>query len=249
MSKQVRAKKHLGQHFLKDENIAKKIADTLTIKDYTNVLEIGPGMGVLTKYIIVKDVQVIALDIDTESITYLLEKYPNKNLQILEADFLKTNITDFFGDESLAITGNFPYNISSQIVFKTLENKFVVFDTGWVPLLRKERDQRINNIDDEEKEFIAVIRVPGRKGYFQPENDPLKNFWFFVEPTLMEKQLKFSLEKNFYLEAVNNGPNGFPLGNQTRIYLRNNHLQYALTWLMIALGLVGVYFFASIKKK
>ena len=99
------------------------------------------------------------------------------------------------------------------------------------------------------KEFIAVIRSPGRKGYFQPENDPLKNFWFFVEPTLMEKQLKFSLEKNFYLEAVNNGPNGFPLGNQTRIYLRNNHLQYALTWLMLALGLVGVYFFASIKKK
>ena len=65
----------------------------------------------------------------------------------------------------------------------------------------------------------------------------------------MEKQLKFSLEKNFYLEAFNNGPNGFPLGNQTRIYLRNNHLQYALTWLMLALGLVGVYFFASIKKK
>ena len=65
----------------------------------------------------------------------------------------------------------------------------------------------------------------------------------------MEKQLKFSLEKNFYLEAVKNGPNGFPLGNQTRIYLRNNHLQYALTWLMIAMGLVGVYFFSSIKKK
>ena len=65
----------------------------------------------------------------------------------------------------------------------------------------------------------------------------------------MEKQLKFSLEKNFYLEAFKNGPNGFPLGNQTRIYLRNNHLQYALTWLMIALGLVGVYLFSSIKKK
>jgi surfeit locus 1 family protein len=65
----------------------------------------------------------------------------------------------------------------------------------------------------------------------------------------MEKQLEFSLEKNFYLEAFNNGPNGFPLGNQTRIYLRNNHLQYALTWLMLALSLVGVYFFASIKKK
>ena len=157
-------------------------------------------------------------------------------------------LNDFeFYMPALSKKGNNGFHI--LVPFKTLENKFVVFDTGWVPLLRKERDQRINNIDDEEKEFIAVIRVPGRKGYFQPENDPLKNFWFFVEPTLMEKQLKFSLEKNFYLEAVNNGPNGFPLGNQTRIYLRNNHLQYALTWLMIALGLVGVYFFASIKKK
>ena len=148
---------------------------------------------------------------------------------------------------ALSKKGNNGFHI--LVPFKTVENKFIIFDTGWVPLLKKERDKRINNIDNEEKEFIAVIRVPGRKGYFQPENDPIKNFWFFVEPTLMEKQLKFSLEKNFYIEAVNNGPNGFPLGNQTRIYLRNNHLQYALTWLMIAFGLIGVYFFASIKKK
>ena len=148
---------------------------------------------------------------------------------------------------ALSKKGNNGFHI--LVPFKTVENKFIIFDTGWVPLLRKDREKRINNIDNEEKEFIAVIRVPGRKGYFQPENDPIKNFWFFVEPTLMEKQLKFSLEKEFYVEAVNNGPNGFPLGNQTRIYLRNNHLQYALTWLMIAFGLIGVYFFASIKKK
>ena len=148
---------------------------------------------------------------------------------------------------ALSKNGNNGFHI--LVPFKTEENKFIVFDTGWVPLLKKDKDKRINNIDNEEKKFFAVIRIPGRKGYFQPDNDPLKNFWFFVEPTLMEKQLKFSLEKNFYLEAVNNGPNGFPLGNQTRIYLRNNHLQYALTWLMIALGLVGVCFFSSIKKK
>ena len=148
---------------------------------------------------------------------------------------------------ALSKKGNNGFHILVPLL--TQDNKFIIFDTGWVPLLNKDRDRRINNIENKEKEFIAVIRLPGRKGYFQPENDPLKNFWFFVEPTLMEKQLKFSLEKNFYLEAVHNGPNGFPLGNQTRIYLRNNHLQYALTWLMIALGLIGVYFFASIKKK
>ncbi len=148
---------------------------------------------------------------------------------------------------ALSKRGNNGFHI--LVPFKTEENKFIIFDTGWVPLLKKDREKRINNIDNEEKEFLAVIRIPGRKGYFQPDNDPQKNFWFFVEPTLMEKQLKFSLEKNFYIEAINNGPNGFPLGNQTRIYLRNNHLQYALTWLMIAFGLVGVYLFASIKKK
>ena len=170
-----------------------------------------------------------------------------------KSEFQKISVKGKFLNEfefympALSKKGNNGFHI--LVPFQTLENKFIIFDTGWVPLLKKDRDKRIDNIDDREKEFIAVIRVPGRKGYFQPENDPLKNFWFFVEPTLMEKQLKFILEKNFYLEAVNNGPNGFPLGNQTRIYLRNNHLQYAITWLMIALSLIGVYFFASIKKK
>ena len=170
-----------------------------------------------------------------------------------KSEFQKTSVKGKLLNEfefympALSKKGNNGFHI--LVPFQTLENKFIIFDTGWVPLLKKDRDKRINNIDNKEKEFIAVIRVPGRKGYFQPENDPLKNFWFFIEPTLMEKQLKFSLEKNFYLEAVHNGPTGFPLGNQTRIYLRNNHLQYALTWLMIALGLIGVYFFASIKKK
>ena len=84
----VRAKKHLGQHFLKSEEIAEKIANTLGFGDYRNVLEIGPGMGVLTKYLIKKDIEVIAMDLDTESIAYLQENYPDKNLKIIEADFL-----------------------------------------------------------------------------------------------------------------------------------------------------------------
>ena len=70
----------------------------------------------------------------------------------------------------------------------------------------------------------------------------------FFEPELMSKYLNVSFENFYYLEAVNNGPKGFPLENQTRIYLRNNHLQYAITWLLIAFGLIGVFFFANIKK-
>jgi len=120
-SKQVRAKKHLGQHFLKDEEVAKKIADTVTLEGYKNVLEIGPGMGVLTKYLIEKDINVIAMELDSESVKYLGENYKNKNLQVIPADFLKFDLTDFFNGEQYAITGNFPYNISTQIVFKTLE--------------------------------------------------------------------------------------------------------------------------------
>ncbi len=138
---EVRAKKYLGQHFLKDEAIAEKIGNTLTFVGYKNVLEIGPGMGVLTKYLIKKNVEVIAMDLDKESIAYLEENYPNKNLKIVEADFLKYDISKLFGEEQFSITGNFPYNISTQIVFKMLEWKERIPEfTG---MFQKEVAQRI----------------------------------------------------------------------------------------------------------
>ncbi|WP_424492976.1 16S rRNA (adenine(1518)-N(6)/adenine(1519)-N(6))-dimethyltransferase RsmA [Salinimicrobium sp. GXAS 041] len=117
----VRAKKHLGQHFLKDENVASKIADTLHYKDYDYVLEIGPGMGVLTKYLLQKDAEVHVIEIDTESVEYLNEHYPKLHGKIHEKDFLKYDVSEIFGTKQFAIIGNFPYNISSQIVFKMLE--------------------------------------------------------------------------------------------------------------------------------
>ncbi|SFS38225.1 16S rRNA (adenine(1518)-N(6)/adenine(1519)-N(6))-dimethyltransferase RsmA [Lutibacter maritimus] len=119
----VKAKKHLGQHFLTDELIAQQIADSLVGTNYKNVLEIGPGMGVLTKYLLKKDYTTHVIEIDTESVEYLKAHYLNLADRIISKDFLKINISDFFGDEQLAIIGNFPYNISSQIVFKTLENR------------------------------------------------------------------------------------------------------------------------------
>ncbi|HKJ06777.1 MAG TPA: 16S rRNA (adenine(1518)-N(6)/adenine(1519)-N(6))-dimethyltransferase RsmA [Flavobacteriaceae bacterium] len=119
----VRAKKHLGQHFLKDENIAKKIADSLTLQGYKNVLEIGPGMGVLTKYLLQKKVTTHVIEIDKESVEYLKVHYLNLAKNIISEDFLKIDLAQYFADKPLAIIGNFPYNISTQIVFKTLENK------------------------------------------------------------------------------------------------------------------------------
>ena len=117
----VKAKKHLGQHFLKDENISQKIAETLSFEGYKNVLEIGPGMGVLTKYLLQKHTQTYVVEIDSESVTYLKENYPDLSERIIEKDFLKYDLNQIFNGESFAIIGNYPYNISSQIVFKTLE--------------------------------------------------------------------------------------------------------------------------------
>ncbi|GAA4111370.1 16S rRNA (adenine(1518)-N(6)/adenine(1519)-N(6)) -dimethyltransferase RsmA [Aquimarina addita] len=146
----VQAKKHLGQHFLADEDIAKKIGDTLTLQKYKNVVEIGPGMGVLTKYILQKEVCLIAMDLDSESIEYLNTNFPLEHpeirkakttFKIIEADFLKYDLELLFGDEPFAITGNFPYNISTQIVFKTLENRDQIPEfTG---MFQKEVAQRI----------------------------------------------------------------------------------------------------------
>jgi 16S rRNA (adenine1518-N6/adenine1519-N6)-dimethyltransferase len=117
----VKAKKHLGQHFLKDESIAQDIADSLTLQGYTKVLEIGPGMGVLTKYLLEKDIETFVIEIDTESVEYLNAHYPKLHGHIISEDFLKYNILNTMGDSPFAIIGNYPYNISSQIVFRTLE--------------------------------------------------------------------------------------------------------------------------------
>ncbi|MBP8791650.1 MAG: 16S rRNA (adenine(1518)-N(6)/adenine(1519)-N(6))-dimethyltransferase RsmA [Lutibacter sp.] len=119
----VKAKKHLGQHFLTDELIAQQIADSLVGKNYKNVLEIGPGMGVLTKYLLKKDYTTHVIEIDTESVEYLQAHYLNLADRIISKDFLRIDISEYMGEEPFAIIGNFPYNISSQIVFKTLENR------------------------------------------------------------------------------------------------------------------------------
>jgi 16S rRNA (adenine1518-N6/adenine1519-N6)-dimethyltransferase len=117
----VKAKKHLGQHFLKDESIAQRIADTLSLEGYDYVLEIGPGMGVLTKYLLEKPTNTYVIEIDTESVDYLNGNYPKLHGHIISKDFLKYNINEVFEGKPFAIIGNFPYNISTQIVFRTLE--------------------------------------------------------------------------------------------------------------------------------
>jgi 16S rRNA (adenine1518-N6/adenine1519-N6)-dimethyltransferase len=136
--KNVRAKKHLGQHFLKDETIAENIAKALPV-GISNVLEIGPGMGVLTKYLHKNpEISLKVVEIDMESVAYLHEKYPE--LTVISDDFLKMNLDDLF-DGNFAVIGNFPYNISSQILFRVLEHRNAI--PCVVGMFQKEVAERI----------------------------------------------------------------------------------------------------------
>ncbi len=118
----VRAKKHLGQHFLTDENVARNIVDALLELDAASpIVEVGPGTGVLTQHLIHRD-RFFALDVDAESVEFLKQKYPAEAAKIKLADFLETDLKELSGVHYNVI-GNFPYNISSQIMFRILENK------------------------------------------------------------------------------------------------------------------------------
>lgn len=145
---QVRAKKHLGQHFLRDMEVARKIADSLTLEEKMPVLEIGPGMGVLTQFLLQHPlIDLTAVELDTESVHYLHQHYPQ--LKVIEGDFLKLDLKAFFPDK-FCVIGNFPYNISSQIFFKMLDHK------NQIPCLA-------GMIQKEVAERIAA--VPGTKAY------------------------------------------------------------------------------------
>jgi 16S rRNA (adenine1518-N6/adenine1519-N6)-dimethyltransferase len=135
---EVHAKKFLGQHFLKDENIARQIADSLTATT-PHVLEIGPGMGVLTKYLYNKEgLDFHAIEIDRESVAYLHEHYPT--LHVIEGDFLALDLSTLFS-EPFAVIGNFPYNISSQILFKVFDNRNCIPEV--VGMFQKEVAERV----------------------------------------------------------------------------------------------------------
>jgi 16S rRNA (adenine1518-N6/adenine1519-N6)-dimethyltransferase len=137
----VKPKKYLGQHFLKDEDIAKDIVAALNIQPDSEIMEVGPGTGVLTKYILKKEVKkFFALDLDMESIEYLQRNFPKDKDQFIYDDFLKINLKTYF-EGHFSIIGNFPYNISSQIFFKLLDHKNRVDEI--VGMLQKEVAERI----------------------------------------------------------------------------------------------------------
>lgn len=148
--KSVKPKKFLGQHFLKDFKVAEAIADTVDACPDLPVLEVGPGMGVMTQYLIKKSRPVKVVEIDFESVAYLRQAYPELEEHIIEDDFLKMHLERTFGGQPFVLTGNYPYNISSQIFFKMLEYKALIpCCTG---MIQKEVAER-------------MAAVPGSKAY------------------------------------------------------------------------------------
>lgn len=139
----VRAKKHLGQHFLKDLSIAEDIVTSLVQTDkYDTVLEIGPGMGVLTQFLIQqKNYTTFPIDVDRESIAFLVEKFPELKGNIIYGDFLKINLNEIVNNKPFAVIGNFPYNISTQILFKVYEYRYQVPEV--VGMFQKEVAERV----------------------------------------------------------------------------------------------------------
>lgn len=148
MASPVKAKKHLGQHFLVDLNIAQKIVNALP-QDELAILEIGPGTGVLTQYLIEKD-NFTAFDIDQESIDFLKEKYPQHANKIHYQDFLEADLNPFASKGNFKVIGNFPYNISTQIMFKVLEHRADV--SALVGMFQKEV-------------AVRIAEKPGSKAY------------------------------------------------------------------------------------
>ncbi|HEX3384096.1 MAG TPA: 16S rRNA (adenine(1518)-N(6)/adenine(1519)-N(6))-dimethyltransferase RsmA [Mucilaginibacter sp.] len=148
----VRAKKHLGQHFLTDKNIAAKIVGSLklAVGRYSQVLEVGPGMGILSDFLLQRtDLQTYLIDIDTESYEFLQKKYPQLGERLINDDFLEMDFSSVF-TKPFGIIGNFPYNISSQILFKVLDNRDQVVEV--VGMFQKEVAER-------------CIAKPGSKEY------------------------------------------------------------------------------------
>lgn len=180
----VRAKKHLGQHFLKDEQIAQSIANTLSYQGYDKILEIGPGTGVMTKYLLRKGFDLLAMEVDAESVVFLRQNFPlahaallgaSGDFRVMEADFLRADLGEIFGGQPFAIIGNFPYNISTQIVFRLLDFRDRVPE--FAGMFQREVAQRICASEGNKSYGILSVLV---QAYYEAE------YLFTVPPEVFD---------------------------------------------------------------
>ena len=167
----VQPKKFLGQHFLKDLDIAKRIADTVDACPELPILEVGPGMGVMTQFLMQKPRELRVVELDTDSVSYLCRTWPELENNIIEDDFLKLHLDRLFGGHPFVLTGNYPYNISSQIFFKMLDNRDLIpCCTG---MIQKEVAERVCASPGSKAYGILSILL---QAWYTPE------YLFTVEP-------------------------------------------------------------------
>ena len=191
----VKPKKYLGQHFLTDHNIAKKISDTLDFKKYDDVIEVGPGKGILTKEIIKKKIPFV-IEIDKESVKYLKINFPELKNRIYNKDFLKFNLKKVFTSQ-IAIIGNYPYNISTQIVFKVIENRNQIpFFSG---MFQKEVAERICEPPGSKK--YGIISVLSQLFYTTDYLFSVSPNVFYPPPKVYSGVIKMKRKENFNLEC------------------------------------------------
>ncbi len=191
----VKAKKHLGQHFLNDENTARKISGTLSFQGYEFVLEIGPGMGVLTKYLLDKPIDTHVIEIDSESVRYLEQNYPKLEGKIIAGDFLKYNINLLFDGAPFAIIGNFPYNISTQIVFRMLEFRHRIPEFSG--MFQKEVAERI--CEKEGSKAYGILSVLVQAFYDAEYLFTVSETVFTPPPKVKSGVLRLTRKENFTL--------------------------------------------------
>ena len=193
MIENVSPKKFLGQHFLIDENISKKIVNSFSLKEFDNIVEIGPGKGALTKYLFEYSDKLILVEYDTESVEYIKSSFKIHNPNIIKQDFLKYNLKDVLSQTSKnLIIGNFPYNISSQIIFKILENYLLV--DNLVGMFQKEVAERI--ISKPNSKEYGIISVKTQLLYDVKILFDVSPNVFFPKPRVNSSVISMTKKKN-----------------------------------------------------
>ena len=187
---EVKPKKYLGQHFLLDKTVSQRIADAINIKPTLNLLEIGPGTGALTEFLDDENIHLVAYELDQESILYLNKKFPN--LKVFNQDILNVNWTKIF-ETNFSVTGNFPYNISSQIMFKIFEYRNTI--DQMVGMFQKEVAERII-AKQNTKNYSRISIISQWKLNIRKIKDISPNC-FYPKPKVQSSILEFFPKKNY----------------------------------------------------
>ncbi len=193
MIENVSPKKFLGQHFLIDENISKKIVNAVNLKEFDKIVEIGPGKGALSKYLFDFSDKLILIEYDTESVEFIKSSFKKHNPNIIKKDFLKYNLKDVLTQTSKnLIIGNFPYNISSQIIFKILENYLLVGNL--IGMFQKEVAERI--ISKPNSKEYGIISVKTQLLYDVKILFDVSPNVFFPKPRVNSSVISLTRKKN-----------------------------------------------------